>query len=63
MRPACDSAAELRPICAPRACASEQPAISPLPGHRIRPLGKARCAPARVYDEASGNFEWVRLCK
>lgn len=61
-RPVCDAPAAIRPVCAPRACATGQPVIRSLPSRRIRPLGQAQCALTRVYDEASGNFEWVRLC-
>lgn len=61
-RPVCDDPAEIAPVCPPDACAAERPSTLPDSGRRIRPLGTASCALTRVYDQATGNFQWVRLC-
>lgn len=62
-QPVCDDIADAPPVCPPRACTVEQPLAGPAPEGRIRPLGRASCALTRVYDGASGDFQWIRLCK
>lgn len=59
----CQSAIDLKPICAPTICPITPPSIAPISAPRVPPIGTSHCAPRQVYDPSTGQYIWTDLCE
>jgi len=62
MRPLCQNAIELPPICPPTICPIMSPSIAPINPPTLPPLGTSQCRQARVCD-TFGNCQWQQVCR
>jgi len=59
----CQSAIDLKSICAPTICPITPPAIAPIAAPRVPPIGTSHCASRQVYDPSTGQYVWKELCE
>ena len=59
----CQSAIDLKPICAPTVCPIAPPAVTPITAPKVPPIGASHCAPRQVYDPSTGQYVWKDLCE
>lgn len=59
----CDSAIDLRPICAPRVCGIAPPSVAPVQPPMLPPLGTSSCAPQMVQNPQTMMYEWRTICR
>ena len=61
-RPICQSTLDMPPICPMTMCPIEPPALQPLASPQLPPLGTSACEMRQVYNPASQQYQWQRLC-
>ena len=59
----CESSIDLPPICPPRICPLDVPAIEPIKSPRVPPVGTTDCYQKRVYNRYTGRYEWKEICQ
>jgi hypothetical protein len=57
----CESGLDVEPICGPRLCPIDSPAIEPIARPRLPPVGTTTCRWARVAIQRS--YEWHTICE
>jgi hypothetical protein len=62
-QPICDTAIEVRPICAPRICPIEPPSIRPIQPPTVPPLGTRNCRQEQVWDHNYQRYVWKTICR
>jgi hypothetical protein len=62
VRPLCDRALDLPPICPPRICGIQAPSIAPISPPTIPPIGTSSCQQRRVCDMFN-NCRWQQICQ
>lgn len=60
VRAICQSALDLRPICAPQICPITPPSIAPIPSPIVPPIGTTNCHPAQVWN--GFQYVWRTVC-
>jgi hypothetical protein len=58
----CRSSLDIPPICAPQICPIVPPSVQPIAPPTIPPLGTSQCEPKQVFNPATGQYEWRRVC-
>ncbi len=61
MRPLCENAVDLAPICPPAICPLADRSFVPLNPPTLPPLGTSSCRQARICD-SYGNCRWQQVC-
>jgi hypothetical protein len=62
MQPLCQSTMDLPPLCPPRLCPLDGPALAPHQRPTLPPIGTTDCGQARVCD-TYGNCSWQTVCQ
>jgi len=62
VRPICENAIDLKPICAPQVCQLVPPSVRPIQAPIVPPIGTKSCQPQQVFNSASRTYEWRTLC-
>lgn len=63
VRPLCDDALDIAPICDPDICDLPPPDIRPIDEPDIPPLGTRSCSQEQVQNPETGEYEWQRVCQ
>ena len=59
----CQSAIEIRPICAPQICPIATPSIAPIMTPVVPPVGTQQCYAQQVLNPYTHQYEWQRVCQ
>ena len=59
----CSSSIDLKPICSPRVCPITPPSVKPIDTPSIPPIGTKVCTNKQVYNDATFQYEWKKVCK
>lgn len=59
----CASAIEARPVCPPAVCPVVTPSVRPVEPPAVAPVGATRCVQQQVFDPATRQYEWRRICR
>lgn len=59
----CENAFELKPLCSPMICPLPTPSIAPLELPSLPPIGTTQCRQEQIYNEWTGSYEWVEICR
>ena len=63
VRAICSSSNELPPICSPRVCPLTPPKVKPIDTPSVPPIGTKRCTNKQVYNDATYQYEWKKVCE
>jgi hypothetical protein len=61
--PLCSSTLEIPPICPPMICPLEPPSIPPIQAPQVPPIGTQNCWQQQVFNPATNQYEWQRVCR
>ena len=63
MKPLCERALDLPPICPPKICPIVPPSIAPIQPPKIPPIGTKECRQAQVLNPVTNRYEWKEVCR
>jgi hypothetical protein len=63
VKPLCEKAIDLPPICSPTICPIVPPKIAPIEPPTVPPIGTTQCRQEQILNPVTKQYEWRRVCK
>lgn len=63
VKPICEKAIDLPPICSPTICPIVPPRIEPIQRPQIPPIGTKECRQQQVLNPYTRQYEWKTVCQ
>ncbi len=63
VKPLCQNAIDLPPICAPLVCPIVPPRVEPIMPPKVPPVGTSSCHQEQVLNPYTRQYEWKIVCR